>query len=63
MFRYTVNSDFGGCVLATCKAEAGSKVRAAYCANQDIKKITCEDLEIVIWTDDEISADVVEIYP
>ena len=57
MYRYMIGDTLsGGCVLAENEEEAKAKVRPHYADEYDT------DIEITIWIDDELSADVVQFY-
>ena len=57
MYRYMIGDTLsGGCVLAENEEEAKAKVRPYYADEYGA------DIEISIWIDDELSADVVHFY-
>jgi Cu2+-containing amine oxidase len=64
MYRYTIDDgDYGGCVLASSEDEGEAKVRAAYLKDAEFIKLNGSDFEITVWQDEEISSDVVQVYP
>ena len=67
MFRYMIGDvERGGCVLASNEQIAELKVRTAYekmAAYSDKLALELKDMKITVWRDDEIAADIVEVYP
>jgi hypothetical protein len=51
------DTECGGCVLATNENGAKAKVKSHY------EQEYGEDIAITVWIDDEISLDVVQVYP